>query len=148
MSNLVEYAKLELDRIGLTEDTTNIWNKAMREHLITMVCTFENEGHSTFSAAYAIGVLNKLLKMEPLCPLTGEDSEWTEVGIQDGILYQNNRCAHVFKDDSGPYDTTGGVYKSPDGNYFTSCNRRRYIEFPYMPNYYTRQFPFIQPTPK
>ena len=90
MSNLIDFAKKELDIVGMKEDDSEISNRAMREHILKMIEVFSDEGHSGFSANYAVVILQKLLKFEPLSPLTGEDSEWTLISEKEN-LYQNKR---------------------------------------------------------
>jgi hypothetical protein len=46
--------------------------QAMNKHILEMVKLFAEEGHSGFSASYAIRILEKLLRFEPLVALTGE----------------------------------------------------------------------------
>ena len=75
--SLLSHAEYELDRLGLNDDDD--MNGAMRKHLLHMVKEFADEGHSGFSANYAIKCLQRLLHFKPLTPLTGEDDEWTEV---------------------------------------------------------------------
>ena len=75
--SLKSHAINELDVIGLTEDDE--MNGEMRKHILHMIEEFSKEGHSGFSASYAVSILSKLLKYEPLSPLTGYDSEWMEL---------------------------------------------------------------------
>lgn len=64
----------------------------------------------------------------PLSPLTGEDSEWNEIG--EG-RFQNRRSSRVFKDEDGrAYDIEGRVFRDGAGCY-TSRDSRVYVEFPY-----------------
>lgn len=142
MSNLVIYAEKELDIIGMTADSPDEMNRAMRENVLSIVKMFADQGHSGFSASYCTGLVTKLMAFEPLTPLTGEDNEWTSVAEKDGEpWYQNKRCSHVFKDKTGAYDNEGKVFydvlKNEDGSesksYFTSSLSRVYIEFPYTP---------------
>lgn len=128
--SLIDFAKSELDIIGIKEDDEV--DKAMRNHILQMVSVFEDEGHSGFSASYAIGLISKLLKFQPLSPLTGEDSEWNLVSEID-MCYQNKRCAHVFKDRDGAYDLQGKVFIDPNGGSYTNIDSRVWIEFPYTP---------------
>ena len=107
MSNLIEYAKSEMDLIGLREDSEDEMNRAMREHILQMVKVFSDEGHSGFSANYALAILKKVLDFKPLTALTGEDSEWLEVADD---LYQNKRASNVFKDKDGAYWSDGIVF--------------------------------------
>jgi hypothetical protein len=112
MSDLLSYAERELDLIGLTEDDE--YNGAMRKHILHMVKEFAAEGHSGFSASYAISILGKLMKYVPLTPLTGEDSEWNDISdYGDGkkMRWQNNRRGSVFKDADGYcYDIDGKIF--------------------------------------
>jgi hypothetical protein len=141
MSNLVKHAEKELDLLGLTD--SDEYNASMRKHVLHMVKEFADEGHSGFSAIYAISVLTKLLKYEPLTPLTGEDSEWTDVAShadETTIHWQNNRHGSVFKDADGScYDIDGKVFwdwaKDGDGKpykcHYTCFESRTIVTFPY-----------------
>jgi hypothetical protein len=141
--SLLHYAKDELDRIGMTADGDE-YNAMMRNHILHMVEEFSKEGHSGFSANYAINCLQKLLRFEPLSPLTGEDSEWGDVShLGDSPHYQNKRCSSVFKDKDGNcYDIDSIVYwqwvEREDGSKYKSYyskggKPRKFITFPYTP---------------
>jgi hypothetical protein len=139
--DIVEYAKSELKIIGML-DSEDEMNKAMCDHLLHMCEEFAKEGHSGFSANYAINCLQKLLRWEPLSPLTGEDSEWNDVSEYSGEeQYQNRRCSRVFKDKDVAYDIRGKVftehYYDQDGKEcttsFTSRDSHVMIQFPYTP---------------
>lgn len=131
---LVEYAESELSLIGMGADTTDEMNKAMHDHIITMVKAFADEGHSGMSAGYALSILKKVLAYEPLTPLTGEDSEWNDVG---GGVFQNKRCSRVFKQadrfDGQAYDMNGKVFIEEGGTAYTSSDSRVPVTFPYTP---------------
>lgn len=130
MSNLVSHAKRELELLGLFSGGK--MDEAMGRHVLRMVEEFSREGHSGFSAAYAVGLLEKLLRFEPLTPLTGDGSEWIEVG-PDGLC-QNNRCSHVFRDgDGNSYDIDGRVFLDENGCGYTNQSSRVPVEFPYTP---------------
>lgn len=138
---LVSYAEDELNRIGMTDDGD--MNGMMRKHILHMVKEFADEGHSGYSASYALQCLKKLLNFKPLSPLTGEDDEWTEVTEISGYPhYQNKRCGSVFKNgkDGEAYDIdgkgfwewytdkeTGEQHKS----YYTNVDSRVPVTFPY-----------------
>jgi hypothetical protein len=147
MSNLVDFAKRELDLIGMTAESTDEMNIAMREHILKMVEMFADEGHSGSSAAYAIGILQKVLDYKPLSPLTGADDEWNSIDESMGgsdMAFQNKRCPHVFmRSDGSAYDAQGRVfwetYTDPETgkehkSYFTGRGSRVDITFPYIPN--------------
>lgn len=146
MSNLVKHAEHELSLIG---DGECEMQQAMNKHLVEMVKVFAEEGHSGFSAGYAVSLLEKLLRYEPLTPLTGEDDEWVDVGH----CFQNKRCSHVLKDyDGKAYDINGKIFKQPDGVCYTGSGSRVAVEFPYMPKSeyvdvpYPEDHPDHQPT--
>lgn len=139
--SLVDHAERELDLLGLKDDGD--MNGMMRKHILHMIKEFSEEGHSGFSASYAIQLLEKLLKFEPVTPLTGEDWEWNDVSEMSGhTLYQNARCGRVFKDKDGAYDIDGKVFfdwftdeKTGEKfkSYYTNKESRVYIQFPYVP---------------
>lgn len=143
--SLHDHAVHELNLIGMTEDSTDGMNRAMRKHILHMMQEFAEEGHSGFSANYAIKILEKLLRFDPLTPLTGEDDEWVDVSDRgDGTPhYQNKRAGRVFKDgDGSAYDIDGKVfwdwYTDPETgekskSYFTCKESRVAVEFPYTP---------------
>ena len=139
--SLVSYAEQELDRIGMTDDGD--MNGIMRKHLLHMVKEFADEGHSGFSANYALQCLKRLLNFKPLSPLTGEDDEWSEVTQISGYPhFQNKRCGSVFKNgkDGESYDIDGIVFwewftdketGEQHKSYYTSKESRVPVEFPY-----------------
>ncbi|MBI5117611.1 hypothetical protein HZA56_14130 [Candidatus Poribacteria bacterium] len=134
--SLVLFAEQELKLIGMGEDATEE-NKLMHDDIIEIVKKFADQGHSGFSASYALGILTKLMNYEALTPLTGADDEWTEIGegqAQDDMKYQNKRCYSVFKGSDGrAYDSNTKVYyeKGNRSNTYTKGGERTYITFPY-----------------
>lgn len=138
--SIIAFAKQELDAIGMTENSEDEMNREMRKHLLHMVEEFTKEGHSGYSASYAVNILSKLLMWKPLSPITGDSSEWVEVyENEQGPVFQNKRCSHVFKEADGrAYDSEGKVFweLNEDGVtkcYFTNSKSRVYITFPYTP---------------
>ncbi len=139
--SIYEHAERELDLIGMTDDGD--MNGMMRKHILHMIEEFAKEGHSGFSASYAIQCLEKLLRFEPLSPLTGEDWEWVDVSeMSSRPLWQNARCSHVFKDADGAYNSRGKVFwewytdtetGEKNKSHFTSKDSRVPVTFPYVP---------------
>lgn len=129
MSNLVDYAKSELKRIGMI-DSGEPYNDAVADSILELIKAFSNQGHSGFTAPYTINAFTRLANFKPLAPLTGEDDEWNE--IEPGH-YQNNRYSAVFKDKDGvAYDIYGKVFTDNGGKtWFSSCDSRLNITFPY-----------------
>jgi hypothetical protein len=103
MSNLVEYAKSEMRLIGYSDDMSeDDPNKWMWDNIIGVVEKFSEGGHSGSSAGYAVSLITKLLRYQPLSPLTFADDEWVvhnEMG--EGNVWQNKRRFTVFSDDEG-----------------------------------------------
>jgi len=149
MSNLENHALIEFRAAGWVDESGKFkdeMQEAICKHVLKLLEVFSEEGHSGSSAPYAINLFSTLAKFEPIVPLTGEDWEWNNIseygGRDNGPLYQNKRCSHVFKDNTGVYDIkgiifwewytdskTGEMYK----NYFTSKGSRKNVTFPYTP---------------
>lgn len=130
--SLLDHARTELALIDGGE--ADEMQAIMNAHILKMVETFADEGHSGFSASYAIGILEKLLRFEPLSPLTGEDGEWLVHDCDHDMFAQNKRCGRIFKRRDGTaYDSGAVVFRAPDGCHFTSSASRRDITFPYTP---------------
>lgn len=136
-SILVKFAEDELNIIiNKCEDKED---KEMQEmiskDMLQVVEIFSQQGHSGFSANYAINLINKLLRFEPISPLTGVDNEWIKLDYNDDTKYQNKRCSRVFKDADGKaYDIEGKIFSDDGGkSWYTSKDSRVYIKFPYIP---------------
>lgn len=134
-SNLVEYAKSEFNRAGWCHPDLVFDDKmqeAVCQNVMDMLCVFSSEGHSGFSANYTLDVFNKVVRFNPISPLTGDDSEWNEVG---GDTYQNRICGTVFKrgKDGKAYWLDRYVFRDESGCCFTSSMSAQYIEFPWTP---------------
>lgn len=149
MSNLEFHARNEFRAAGWVDENGKFKDEMQEmicNHVLKLLEVFSDEGHSGSSAPYAINLFSTLAKFEPIAPLTGEDWEWNDVsefgGRDGGPLYQNKRCSHVFKDNTGAYDIDGIVfwewYTDPETgekskSYFTSRGSRVPVTFPYTP---------------
>ncbi len=133
MSTLVEHAKAELANYDGC-----MYGDLIPKAVIELMEVFAEQGHSGGSAPICISIFTQLAKFEPLGPLTGEDSEWTEVA--DGV-FQNKRCSHVFRQpdrfNGQAYDIEGKVFREPSGSCYTSGDSMVPITFPYTP---TREY--------
>jgi hypothetical protein len=127
--SLIDHAEREFAAIGWSEEEGP--DKWIREDVLQLIRVFAEQGHSGFSAPYAVSMFEKLARYEPLAPLTGKDEEWCEVS--EGT-WQNRRCSHVFKEADGrAYDIDGKIFREPNGSCFTNRDSRVYITFPYTP---------------
>jgi hypothetical protein len=128
-SNLIAHARRELPTDGDDD-----MQREMNRGLLQMLAVFSAQGHSGFSASYAASVLEKLLRFQPLGPLTGSDEEWFDHG---GGMFQNKRCGRVFKQadrfNGQAYDLDGRVFREPSGACYTNRDSMVPITFPYTP---------------
>lgn len=93
-SNLVAHAIRELDIIGETSHE----EPSMRKYVLDVVRTFAEQGHSGSSAAWLSAVLDKLLRYQPLSPITDAAEDWIEVGPE---VWQCRRDSECFSGDGG-----------------------------------------------
>lgn len=148
MTNTQQFAIQELDILQATVSGAIV--TPFRNEILALCEAFGKSGQSGGSApmtATAISqAIKSLLLQEPICDVTGCDSEWNKLGYDDEISYQNNRCSAVFKKSDGKpyyleaiiwkgeekYDTfTGAVYI--DDKDFELIRSRQYIRFPFKP---------------
>lgn len=132
MSNLIDHAKQEFAVLGWDKTDDEMQNQ-MCEDVLSLLRVFSEQGHSGFSANYALNLFDKLARYQPISPLTGNDDEWVLVD-SERLLYQNKRCSHVFKDEDHAYDINGRVFIDKDGCAYTNMDSRVPIEFPYTPH--------------
>lgn len=136
-SNLRLHAEHELELLmASTPEDAREMQQAMHDGLLRMVDTFCEEGHSGSSAGYALALLQKLLRFEPIAPLTGADDEWHDVSAASGgrAMWQNKRCSRVFKSDDGrAYDIEAVIFRDENGNGYTNRDSIQYVDFPYTP---------------
>ena len=135
MSNMVDWAKKELDRLNKDGDE-------MQEHInndiLEIVQLFASQRHSGFSSSYALSILKRLLDWKPITPLTGEDDEWNDVPDWDTgeNIQQNKRCPEVFRknfDNATAYYLDGKVFSNDGGkSWFTNRNSSVPVTFPYL----------------
>lgn len=139
--SMLEWAEQELRYAGYdvndSEDGPNRW---LAEGTLELLKVFADQGHSGSSAPYAVALFEKLARWKPIAPLTGEDDEWVEV---DYDVWQNKRNSAVFKEADGQAHWMDGRvfwewYSEPDiddgkpyKSYYTSCDSRVNIEFPW-----------------
>lgn len=129
-SALVTFAREELTAAGMFDKDSD-YGGMIGEAAMEIVGMFAQQEHSGWSASVLAEVVNKLMRYEPLSPLTGEEKEWSKVA--DG-LYQNRRCGRVFKNDQGTvWDVEGLIFRDPDGLVWGDGESKMPVEFPYTP---------------
>lgn len=129
MSNLVDYAKDELKRIGMI-DSGESYNDLTAKAILDLIELFDSQDHSGFSAPCVIDTFSRLAMFKPLSPLTGKDDEWNELG--DGS-FQNKRYSAVFKEKDGTaYNINGKVFTDDGKLWYTNKGSIVDVTFPYV----------------
>lgn len=101
MSNLVDYAKEELTRAGLFDKDSD-YNGMLGEATLEIIKVFSKQGHSGMSASLVTQIVEKLMRYQPLTPLTYKPDEWTNVSeASSSPLWQNKRKGTTFSTDGG-----------------------------------------------
>lgn len=148
-SELYKYAKYELDGVletlkGSDNKKDYKMQKELNDNILKCVETFCKFGHSGGTAEYAIDNLIKILRYEPILPLTGGPSEWNEIYKditssrgQDKkdcivIVYQNKRYPKLFKHIFIDKDT-GEIVKTIYKDINLTDKECEDICFPYIP---------------
>jgi hypothetical protein len=137
LSNYITHAIREFKAAGWMDPLGNYEDEMQAlicKHVLKLLDVFNDEGHSGSSAPYAINLFKALAMFEPLCPLTGNDDEWNEVG--NGV-FQNNRCSHVFRNkerfNGQAYDIDAVIFREPNGSCYTNSESSQPVVFPYTP---------------
>lgn len=101
MSGLVSYAQQELTRAGLFDEDSD-YNGMLGNAALEIVKVFSEQGHSGYSAAAVTSIVEKLMRYEPLTPLTFAPDEWINVSEESGHeIWQNKRKYTIFSTDEG-----------------------------------------------
>lgn len=100
-SKLVQHANHEMYLAGLY-DTDADYNGAIPGAVQRVVQVFAADEHSGGSAAMVLAILDKVLRFEPLTPLTSDPEEWRNVSETAGYpFWQNKRDTRMFSEDGG-----------------------------------------------
>lgn len=104
MTNTQSHAKKELDI--LIKSTPDAIIRHFVPEILALCEAFGKSGQSGGSAPYTAGALSQAIKKlclhQPICPITGIDEEWNDIGVSLNRSepideYQNNRCSNIFK---------------------------------------------------
>lgn len=96
MSNLVKHAESELRRAG---PFGGVYGGELGRATLELVRLFSDQGHSGASAALTIELASRLMRFEPLTPLTDDPLEWMDI---DGRgLLQSTRQPSAFSRNGG-----------------------------------------------
>ena len=122
-----DHALSEFQLLGWL-DSEDSMQKMVCQNVLDLLDVFGEQGHSGSSAPYVMNLFKELAMFKPISPLTGEASEWCEVGHG---LFQNKRCSEVFKDDTSAYWISGKIFRDKDGLTYTNIDSRVPVEFPW-----------------
>jgi len=104
MTNTQSHAKRELDI--LVKTTPDAIIRDFIPEILALCEAFGKSGQSGGAAPYTAGALSQAIKKlclhQPICPITGIDEEWNDIGAslnrsEPTDEYQNNRCSNIFK---------------------------------------------------
>ena len=119
-SNIYKHAQQELKMLGWDVDRLDAAGRddmdaMMYKHIMAMLFEFDREGHSGFSASYAISIIERLLRWEPLSSLRGTPEEFNDCA--HGGLVQNSRDSAVFRESILCSDGTEILYACRNEGY-------------------------------
>lgn len=149
MTNTQKFAKRELDILEATTPDSIITPFA--KEILALCEAFGKSGQSGGSAPYTASAISqavkKLMLQEPICDVTGHESEWVDVAQDMGkTMWQNSRCSGLFKYSDGKlsyidaivwkgeedWDTfTGSVYV--DEKDFELIGSSQFAKLPFKP---------------
>ena len=99
--SLVEHATKELTLAGLF-DADSDYHGMLGTAALDIVKLFASQGHSGMSASIVTELVGRLMRFEPLTPLTYGPEEWIDQSVRsDSPLWQNIRKSDVFSIDGG-----------------------------------------------
>jgi len=150
-SNTQLFAKQELDILAATVPDAVI--TPFTKEILALCEAFGKSGQSGGSAPYTATAISKAIKklllQEPICDITGHESEWVNVSeiIGKPTIYQNSRCHALFKDgvDAKPHYLDAILWKGVeewdvfsgsvyiDDKSFELIGSRQYVKFPFKP---------------
>lgn len=125
-----EHAMREFEMVGWLKKKDYLQRMAM-DNILELLEVFSDQGHSGFSAGYVISAFEKLVKFQPLGPLTGDDIEWVKIS---GDVFQNKRDGEVFKDakNGEAYWIMGIIFEDKNGSRYTNKDSRVSVKFPWV----------------
>lgn len=141
-SGLEIHAREELKLAGMFDKNSD-YGGMIGNAVMELIKVFAEQDHSGYSASMVRNIFNKLADFKTICPLTGEDSEWNDVGgptIGDKV-FQNNRNSAVFKDGKNgqAYYIDAIIWRTQKGMTYTGTTEegitsRQFIKsFPFTP---------------
>lgn len=102
-SEFTRWARAELESAGLF-DSDSDYEGRLGDAVMGLIYTFNDQGHSGFSATMAGSIFHELIQWKPLGPISQRPEEWMDVSYESGAtMYQNLRDGACFSDDKVNY---------------------------------------------
>lgn len=101
-SNYIKHANSEY-QFAYGDYKSDNMQSYMCEQVNDLLALLSTQGDSGFSISYKLSLLNKMIKFEPISPLTFEDDEFNEPFTYYGTR-QNKRYSSVFKNKDGSFN--------------------------------------------
>jgi len=116
-SNYIKYANKEFNITwgDFSDDDMQCW---MADDVLDILSLLSMQGDSGSTIGYKLGLLNKLIKFNPIAPLTFEDDEFSPADINMGTSRQNKRNSSVFLKDNGVITYLDGFIKQSAYHFF------------------------------
>lgn len=100
-SQLCLHAKRELELAGLFNPDSD-YEGMLGQAAYEIVKVFARQGHSGASAEMTTDIVTRLMRFEPLTPITSDPDDWVDHGDMGGEhLWQNRRDGRLFSTDGG-----------------------------------------------
>jgi hypothetical protein len=103
-SQLVSYAARELKAAGLFDSDGDYGGK-LGPDILDIIEMFSKQGHSGFSAAMTADIVGKLMRYQPLTPITNNPDDWMKIDPDmwpnDDGIWQCRRNPEAFSNDGG-----------------------------------------------
>lgn len=106
MSNMLDWARHEVElALAREQDVENDdsidYAKCCYESALKAFASLCEDGHSGMSISLTTGILNRLIKGQPLTPIEDDPGDWNELYDNSGDdvkHYQHKRLSSLFKD--------------------------------------------------
>lgn len=129
---MIEFAKWQLNKLleKCKDEDSKIMQNMMNNDVLELLKVFSEQGHSGFSASWAINLFSKLAKYKLITEIEDNPEDWDENG-------QHKHIPSVFKRKDGTcYYLYGTYFAEPDSdNFFYNgmCSKTD-VHFPLKPS--------------
>ena len=136
---MLESAEWQLNKVleKCTDTDERYMQEMMNNDVIELLKVFEEQGHSGFSASWAINLFSKLAKYKLITEIEDNPEDWDENG-------QHKHIPSVFKRKDGTcYYLYGTYFAEPDSDNFF-YNKASNVDITFPINLYDLQSEYIR----